>query len=719
MAFPTGWAYKCRLVQDHTKVGTGTQSDFPSLFVWTGSSGTSNLPQEIFTSGVGAKSDGSDIRFTSDRKGTTELPFEIVAITNTGTPGTSSAEIWVKIPSVNSITDVVAYVWWGKSDATAYGPTDTYGSNNVWMTSYKAVYHGDGSGDLADSTSNGYTATNSGTTSTTGKIGKARSCDGLSQYASRSDNQGITNDNVTESLWFNAVNTTDSDDHSALISHYDDTAKIDYRIFQYTTGIGVARHAPAVAWNSTSETAISAGTWYKADLVYSGTTLSFYLNGSFQRSVTVSSSGSGTYTTQLVIGRGTATAQTYFYGSLDEIRISNIARSAEWLSTDYNNQNSPQTFWSVGTVNSIIFPTGWKYRCLLTQDHTKVGTGTQSNFTTPFIWTGTAGTSNLPSQIFASNGGANSDGSDIRFTSGAAGTTELPFEIVSFSKSGNGSAEIWVKVSSVNSSTDTIIYVWWGKSDAIAYLPSETYGQYGVWDSTSHEAVYHMKTASACADSTSYARNCITATSWPTLIDGKLGKAFQFNVSGQAITPPVSVLNTTIVSGGKITIGLWNYGGPTQPMQGTLFGAISAGPARQLNVHCPWGDDQNIYWDCAGNYDRINILDNDSSHWKGQWNYWVFTKDVAAGTMRIYRNGSQIQSDTGKTKAFGTITDFEMGIYPGGSFSYDGSIDEFRVSSIERSAAWVLTDYNSQNSPQTFWSVGAITTLGGSFFVFF
>jgi hypothetical protein len=38
----------------------------------------------------------------------------------------------------------------------------------------------------------------------------------------------------------------------------------------------------------------------------------------------------------------------WFDGILDEVRISNSARSAFWISTEYNNQNSPATFYSLG-----------------------------------------------------------------------------------------------------------------------------------------------------------------------------------------------------------------------------------------------------------------------------------------------------------------------------------------------------------------------------------
>ena len=36
-------------------------------------------------------------------------------------------------------------------------------------------------------------------------------------------------------------------------------------------------------------------------------------------------------------------------GTIDEVRISKIARSSEWISTEYNNQNDPATFCGFGS----------------------------------------------------------------------------------------------------------------------------------------------------------------------------------------------------------------------------------------------------------------------------------------------------------------------------------------------------------------------------------
>jgi hypothetical protein len=55
---------------------------------------------------------------------------------------------------------------------------------------------------------------------------------------------------------------------------------------------------------------------------------------------------SGNETTLTFGGRDDVT-YAYMNGGLDEVRISNIVRSAAWISTEYNNQSSPSTFYSV------------------------------------------------------------------------------------------------------------------------------------------------------------------------------------------------------------------------------------------------------------------------------------------------------------------------------------------------------------------------------------
>ncbi len=54
-----------------------------------------------------------------------------------------------------------------------------------------------------------------------------------------------------------------------------------------------------------------------------------------------------TSTDTMFIGKYTGDTNHYF-GTIDEVRISDVARDAGWISTEYSNQNSPDTFYSMG-----------------------------------------------------------------------------------------------------------------------------------------------------------------------------------------------------------------------------------------------------------------------------------------------------------------------------------------------------------------------------------
>src|SRR5207249_4833764 len=40
-------------------------------------------------------------------------------------------------------------------------------------------------------------------------------------------------------------------------------------------------------------------------------------------------------------------------GQIDEVRMSNAARSGDWIAAEYANQTSPSTFYSIGTENGV------------------------------------------------------------------------------------------------------------------------------------------------------------------------------------------------------------------------------------------------------------------------------------------------------------------------------------------------------------------------------
>jgi hypothetical protein len=154
-------------------------------------------------------------------------------------------------------------------------------------------------------------------------------------------------------------------------------------------------------------------------------------------------------------------------------------------------------------------------------------------------------------------------------------------------------------------------------------------------------------------------------------------------------------------------VQLWLWGDPVgQPSDDTIFGAIDGSGNRLINSHCPYGTG-HIYWDAAWvapNFDRINKLESDASKYRN-WNHYVFTKNTATGYMRIYQNGTEWYSVGSKTQniAGNTCDQFLLACRPNvPAEEYDGAIEEFRLSKIERSANWIYAEYQSTKAGSAF-----------------
>lgn len=219
------------------------------------------------------------------------------------------------------------------------------------------------------------------------------------------------------------------------------------------------------------------------------------------------------------------------------------------------------------------------------------------------------------------------------------------------------------------------------------------------WNGTSNlliEITYDNYAASTdnilAADTTALFKSALTNSTSDRVVSA--------NVGGH-IDIPVSTAFTAIDS--FVTVAYWSYGDVAlQPQSGTCFEATDSLGQRVLNVHGPWGDN-NVYWD-AGNsggssYDRINKLAT-TPETEGQWNYWVFTKNVATGSMKVYLNGVLWHSGTGKTRSMENIRNFriEQGRWSG-SESYAGRMNDFMVFDKELSLTEIQGYMNQSITP--------------------
>ena len=80
-----------------------------------------------------------------------------------------------------------------------------------------------------------------------------------------------------------------------------------------------------------------------------------------------------------------------------------------------------------------------------------------------------------------------------------------------------------------------------------------------------------------------------------------------------------------------------------------------------------------------------------------------------SNTLAIYVDGvSQVSTSSCASASTGvfTINTFWTNHLADG-YNSDMSVAELRISSTGRSADWIVTSYNNQNSPSTFYSVGS------------
>jgi hypothetical protein len=87
--------------------------------------------------------------------------------------------------------------------------------------------------------------------------------------------------------------------------------------------------------------------------------------------------------------------------------------------------------------------------------------------------------------------------------------------------------------------------------------------------------------------------------------------------------------------------------------------------------------------------------------------YWYYTATTSNkgqnGGYKAFLNGFLVDSDNENTKTISNNYDLQIGRRVGDSQCFtDGVVDEIRISKVPRSQEWILTSYNTMNSPSSF-----------------
>lgn len=311
------YLYRQKLTFGNSAQTTDDLVDFPVLVKLTTSNSTI----------ANAKSAGADIRFV-DSDDTTELKYEIEKWTDD-----TEAYIWVKVPQIDKSSDTdFIYMYYGYAAAT-----DNQDAANAWDANYKAVYHlNKESGDVIDS-KGAYTGTNHGAIrGVAGQIDNAFDFDGEDDYVSLGTGVLGLTDKITVETWGKGdidqngrlVSKHAAGDFGWILSRFATDDKIQWCIS--TTGSD---------WND-KRTSINS---FPIDVMkyfvgwYDGSYMRVYINGNEDTEGDLPFALVGNINDSSQdgeIGLDTYGAAA-FGGIIDEVRISDIARSADWIKAQY------------------------------------------------------------------------------------------------------------------------------------------------------------------------------------------------------------------------------------------------------------------------------------------------------------------------------------------------------------------------------------------------
>jgi len=329
--------------------GVGSLTDFPAYL---------NITKDSFM-----QADYDDIRFVNgacSASGGGQLAHEIENWTAV------SAHVWVKIPSISSGDNSIC-IYYNNSDLSS-GENVT----DVWDANYIMVQHlQENSGSLNDSTEYGNNGDPQGglTQGYAGKIDGAVDFDGKDDYGNISDSASFDiTEGFTIGFWMKPAVTFDSSTtvSQTLVSKYEDAEDQMVFILQGTDNskspnggmyVKIESEVPRV-WHYafSSQTTWTAGTWYYIIGMYEDSTYAtLYVNAVNNTGTTEHESTAFDLEdteVNLLLGRGiveqAAAITGYFNGTIDEVRISNINRSNDWINQSYQMMAAPATYATFG-----------------------------------------------------------------------------------------------------------------------------------------------------------------------------------------------------------------------------------------------------------------------------------------------------------------------------------------------------------------------------------
>ncbi len=305
--------------------------------------------------------------------------------------------------------------------------------------------------------------------------------------------------------------------------------------------------------------------------------------------------------------------------------------------------------------------------------------------------------------------GAQENGDDIVFTMND-GVTKLAHEIERYeSSSGIEELVVWVSIPIMSSWKDTNIYMYYGSN---AHYNLETPQE--VWDN-GYTMVQHLQEITGDhIDSTSNNNDYnevveLTSQGDPTI--GRIGAADRFAKNSERITEGNTLNNLFKNNVGIIEVWMKPAGNPLFRDDIYKLPAVIADDEGKMGIFRGEFDSdgdgvkENKIWilnssiqDCLIGIDyQVN-----------EWSHIVWHK--SASVLSVYKNGEAYDSISCNENIGNGTGHLNIGRVHSRTLlgaSFNGIIDEVRISNIDRSTGWIRTAYNNQYSPDTYLAFGA------------
>ena len=304
------------------------------------STSISNFSYNGFTS-----TNGYDLRVWSCDQ-TQLLDYEIDTWDTNGT-----SFVWVKVPELAG-TNTCIHLSWGNNLHTNIPASATNGS--VWSEGFTGVWHLD---DTSDSSGNGFDGTGVGITKVGGQVGNAQAFEAaMSDRISLGDMSEAEDRVYTYSAW---LKTTQTDNNIWFLTEGNTSSDLPFVGNFMNNGVvsHFARDQSATVNLANGTTPINDDAWHLVATTSDGSTMRIFIDGVEDASTSLSpispvlNVGGMAFLNRL-------SPCCYYNGLMEEVRISSVPRSADWIQAVWLNMASNSVFNNYSPVELIpIIPT--------------------------------------------------------------------------------------------------------------------------------------------------------------------------------------------------------------------------------------------------------------------------------------------------------------------------------------------------------------------------